>query len=259
MTLELDKRQIGLNFSAEKIQLLKDTVCKGATDAELEMFLHVCRHTGLDPFMKQIYSVPRGGQRTIQTSIDGFRLIAERTGKYSPGKESTFTYDDKGYVESSTAYVRKMTPDGTWHEVGATAYMAEFKGSSPFWTKMPRVMLSKVAEAIALRKSFPADLSGIYSDDEMQQAEVEVVPSQEVTYDVDAKEKLLLSAVDPLKLETFTKYLKVAREHFKKTKKGKWPQDWITVLDMYADNMDKFDTDVMTWHDKQLAKKEIVQ
>lgn len=251
MTLEISRRQ-DLVLSPEKIKLLKDTVCKGASDAELEMFLHICKHTGLDPFMKQIYSIPRGGQRTTQTSIDGFRLIAERTGKYAPGKESIFTYDDKGQLESATSWVRKMTNDGTWHDVGATVYMCEFRGSTPFWTKMPRVMLSKVAEAVALRKAFPVDLSGIYTADEMDQAEIVQL---EPTVDIDALEIALLAKVDQNKIYTFTNFLKVAREHFKKTKKNKWPEDWIAILERYDADLVKFDSDVETWNDKQLAKR----
>lgn len=102
-------------FSQEKRKLLKDTVCKGASDSEFELFLHVCIKTGLDPFMKQIYSIPRGGQRTIQTSVDGFRLIAERTGRYSPGREPSYVYTADGILISATSTVKKMTADGTWH------------------------------------------------------------------------------------------------------------------------------------------------
>jgi phage recombination protein Bet len=157
-------------FTPEKLKLLKDTVCKGATDNELQLFLHVCIRTGLDPFMKQIYSIPRGGQRTIQTSIDGFRLIAERTNRYSPGKEPTYAYDSNGKLVSATSTIKKMTADGSWHEISATAFNEEYNGRNTFWNKMPHLMLAKCAECLALRRAFPAEMSGVYSDDEMQQA-----------------------------------------------------------------------------------------
>jgi YD repeat-containing protein len=129
--------------------------------------------------LKQIYSIKRGNQRTIQTSIDGLRLIAERTGKYAPGKETTYTYDDKGKLLSATAYVKKMTADGTWHEIGVPVFLSEYNPGQGLWSKMPKAMLSKCSEACALRRSFPAEMCGIYSDEEMAQADVVVVPSEE--------------------------------------------------------------------------------
>jgi len=159
-------------FTQDKVDLLKSTVCKGANNDEFQLFLHVCQRTGLDPFMKQIYSIPRGGQRTIQTSIDGLRLIAERTERYSPGKESIFVYDEKNCLISATSFVKKMTRDGTWHDVSETAMFSEYNpGNNTFWKKMPHVMLSKCAEAKALRRAFPQEMSGIYTNEEMAQAE----------------------------------------------------------------------------------------
>ena len=114
---------------------------------------------------------------TIQTGIDGYRLIAERTGKYSPGKAPTYVYNENGTLVSSTAYIKKMTSDGVWHEISAEAFYAEYVGTkkdgSPntMWATKPHIMLSKCAEALALRKAFPSELSGVYTKEEMDQAD----------------------------------------------------------------------------------------
>jgi phage recombination protein Bet len=149
--------------------------------------MHVCKRTGLDPFIKQIHPVPRWDSKlgrnaiTFQVGIDGFRLIADRTGKYAPGREPTFTHDESGNLISATAYVKKLTADGTWHEVAATAFYNEYVQRkkdgrpNPMWEAMKYSQLAKCAESLSIRKAFPADLSGIYSVEEMKQADVEVI------------------------------------------------------------------------------------
>ena len=182
MTLTI---QGGADWAPEKIELLKNTICKGSTNDEFQLFLMTCKRTGLDPFARQLHAVKRwdGSLKrevmTIQTGIDGYRLIAERTGCYAPGREPTYAYDKDGNLLSATAYVKKMTKDGTWHEIAATAYYAEYvqttKDGNPtrFWKQMPHGQLSKCAEALALRKAFPQELSGIYTTEEMAQAQNE--------------------------------------------------------------------------------------
>lgn len=164
-----------MSFDSSQIELLKTTICKGSSDDELKFFIYACQRTGLDPFSRQIYSIPRGGQRVIQTSVDGFRVIADRTGKYAPGREPTFTHDKDGNLISATAYVKKQTKDGTWHEVAASARLDEYDGKNNFWKTKPYVMLQKCAECLALRKAFPAEMSGIYGKEEMDQADVDHV------------------------------------------------------------------------------------
>ena len=167
------------------IQLIRDTVAKGATETELRLFLHACQRTGLDPLMNQIHAIKRWNsalnreEMKIQTGIDGYRLIAERTKAYAPGQRPTYTFKPDGSLDSAIAYIKKLTEEGTWHIVEGEAFWDEYvqtkKDGTPniMWKTKGRGMLAKCAEALALRKAFPAELSGIYTHEEMMQAENE--------------------------------------------------------------------------------------
>lgn len=163
--------------SDENLELMKRTVGKDLTDAEFDLFSNICKQTELNPFIKQIYPLKIGGKLNIITGIDGLRSIAERTGNYSPGKEPSFQYTEKGDLISATAYVKKRTPDGTWHEVCATAFFNEYRpahGGGGFWRDKPHIMISKCAEALAIRRAFPSVTANLYTRDEMEQAEVTI-------------------------------------------------------------------------------------
>lgn len=166
-----------VEFTSEKKELLRKTLCKSLTsNNEMELFLHTCTRLGLDPFLKQIYAVKRGDTMTIQTGIDGYRLIAERSGRYMPGKEPSFAYDKEGRLFSATSYVKKLGPDNQWHEIACTAIYTEYapiyQGKvSGMWKDKGHLMLAKCAESAALRRAFPAEMSGVYTDDEMEQAD----------------------------------------------------------------------------------------
>lgn len=170
-----------ITFSTEQLALIKTQIAKECSDAELQLFLAVAQRTGLDPFSRQIYAVKRAGKMTIQTGIDGYRLIADRTGKYAGADEAVFTHDSEGYVIKSVFTVWKLI-DGVRYPFVGVAHWSEFcpldkEGNPEFmWKKFPYTMLSKCSESQALRRCFPADLSGIYTTEEMAQAgEAEVV------------------------------------------------------------------------------------
>jgi phage recombination protein Bet len=162
-----------VEFDEKKMALIRNTFCVNATQQEFEVFMEICKSTQLNPLFKQIYFIKRGDKPTHQTSIDGLRLIADRTKRYVPGRESTYTYDKNGHLLSATSYIKKLAHDGTWHEVAATAIFQEYNAQQGLWKKMPCAMLSKCAEALALRKAFPADMLGLYTKDEMDQADID--------------------------------------------------------------------------------------
>ena len=155
-----------------------------ATRDVVETFFHVTKRTGLDPFARQIYCIERGGKWTIQTGIDGYRLVGHRAAKrdgVGVSVDAPMWADEEGvwrelWTSSRPPAAAKVT---VWKNGEAFAHTANFREYAQtksngdlvqMWAKMPANQIAKCAEAAAWRKAFPADLSGIYVEEEMQQA-----------------------------------------------------------------------------------------
>lgn len=184
-----------VNFSDDQVALIKKQIAPRATDDELKLFLYQAKRTGLDPLARQIYCIHRkakdmngnwSDRMTVQTSIDGFRVIAERSGDYAGQGEPEFV-EHEGKIICCKVPVFKFRGEQRYQASVGVAYWDEYvpkEGHDTMWRKMPHTMISKVAEALGLRKAYPQDLSGLYTNDEMQQTDAkEMAPEPEKSCD----------------------------------------------------------------------------
>lgn len=167
----------GFEETHDNIQLLKTTLTAARTDltdAELKLFLYQVKRTALDPLARQIYVMKNGGKLSFITSIDGYRLVAERSGKYMGQTKTEWEFDDDGKLLNATVGVIKKVGDDkdtTYATAWFDEYAKDLDKYYSMWKKMPKTMIAKVAESLALRKAFPQELGGVYTEEEMQQAQ----------------------------------------------------------------------------------------
>lgn len=215
------------DMTPAQLDLVKRTVAADCNTDEFDLFVEVCRRVGLDPFRRQIYAIvynknnEQKRKMSIVTGIDGFRAVAARCGDYRPDSDEPMIVSDPDLkdpatnplgIEKAVYTAYKRDPNGEWFPVKATAYWDEFAPlseiwaydesekkrqptgkfelpSSSNWRKMGRVMIVKCAEAQALRKGWPEDLSGVYSEDEMERTFVES-SATEITEQYKEEERL---------------------------------------------------------------------
>jgi len=211
---------IAPRFTQDQIETIKNVIAKGATDDELKLFMAITERTGLDPFARQIFAVkrkertPEGQYKdvmSIQVSIDGFRLIAARTGKYrgqlgpywcgADGVWKDIWLDDEN--PPAAAKVGVLHADfkeplyrvAKFRSYAQTVGQGESKKLNHIWAKFPELMIAKCAESLALRSAFPQELAGLYTPDEMgnqeyqqQQSDIIDVVSSPSNEDIEKKQ-----------------------------------------------------------------------
>lgn len=206
-------------FTPAQVSALEHMGVKGASSGDLGVFFHVSKRTGLDPFARQIHMIGRRTfdhdanayvtKWTIQTGIDGYRLIGRRAADRA---RETLSVDAPQWAH----------PDGSWRPVWSPSWghplgarVTVFRNGLPFtavalfdeykqtkrdgsltqmWAQRPAGQIAKCAEALAWRMAFPQDLSGIYTDEEMEQADS---PEPEVAASGSGRDRLKAALGQP--------------------------------------------------------------
>lgn len=179
LAIRADQQQ----FDDKQLAALRQLGVEQAPPGDLAVFLHYAQRTGLDPFARQIYMIARRSRGevrwTIQVGIDAFRIVAQRSHEYAGqvgpewcGPDGTWRdvwLDNQPPAAARVGVLRKgftgpLYAVALWRE-----YVPTDRDGKPtgLWPTKPALMLAKVAEALALRKAFPHDLSGIYTGDEL--------------------------------------------------------------------------------------------
>ena len=171
-----------VRFTQEQERVILETCCGGASPSEARALIAIAEARGLNPILGECYFVKRYDTKAgrdvwaVQASIDSFRIKAEQTGLYAGQDEPEYEHDAEGFIV--LARVRVYRKDWPRPSVGIarwSEYAQTTKDGTPtkFWKQMPYNQLAKCAEALAIRKAFPAVLAQIYTSDEMQQADNE--------------------------------------------------------------------------------------
>jgi len=200
-------------FSEARRRIIVDAFMAGATDAEAAVLWEAAKAYGLDPLKRQIHFVNRWDEQkgrkvwSFQVGIDAFRSKAEETGEYDGQDEPEYEHDEDGHLVLARVRVyrkgkgRPSVGVARWSEFAQTT-----KDGAPvfMWRKMPYNQLAKCAEAQAFRKGFPEKLGGLYTVDEMGQAEntterVPPAPRIEARDTTPAKPPPPKAAEDPAK------------------------------------------------------------
>lgn len=233
----------GTTFSVKQVELISEQIMPGASEDDLMLFAQVASSRGLDPFRKHIYAVSRRTKVgndwvekwSYQVSIDGLRLIAERSGLYEgqtlplwcgpDGQWREVWLDNEPPAAAKVGVYKK----GTREPIYAIALYRTFvqktsKGEiTKFWRDMPEHMLAKVAESQALRKAFPEEAGGLYTGDEMAQASNPAPPPEAIDretgeiIDVQARPAPTTARVEPLDPE-----LKQQKKRLWDLSNGQW-------------------------------------
>ena len=173
-----------LDFNNNQIELIKNTVAKGATTDELNMFMYLAQQYNLDPFKKEIWFMKIGNQATIMTSRDGYLKYAQMNDDFEGlmsfvvREGDVFEIDASEYKVTHKFGAKRGPIFGAWSRCdrkGKKPFIAyvefsEYNKGTNIWKSYPSAMIQKVAEVFVLKRAF--GINGLVTKEEIDGGEV---------------------------------------------------------------------------------------
>ena len=170
----------------------------GASAESVIMVFDYCRARGLDPMKKPCHIVPmrvrdaKSGdyiwRDVVMAGVYEYRTTATRTGLYLGHSKPEYgpiieAYGVKAPEWCELTVYRWNKEANQRTEFPVRIYFSEVvalsgNNANSRWSRAPNQMLTKCAEAAALREAFPDELGGTHTDDEMRDQVLEGVTTQ---------------------------------------------------------------------------------
>lgn len=177
--------QVSTGFDSSQVELIKNTVAKGATTDELNMFMYLANQYNLDPFKKEIWFMKFGGQTTMMTSRDGYLKYAQMNEDFEGlmsfvvKEGDVFEIDASEYKVTHKFGTKRGKVLGAWSRCdrkGKRPFIAyvefdEYNKNTNIWRSYPSAMIQKVAEVFVLKRAF--GINGLVTREEIDGGEVE--------------------------------------------------------------------------------------
>lgn len=179
-------------YNQEQVNLIKNTVAKGATNDELQMFMYLANQYSLDPFKKEIWFMKYNNQTNIMTSRDGYLKYAQLNEDFEGLMSFVVKEGDVFEIDASEYKVTHKFGANRGHIIGAWA-RCDRKGKKPFiayvefseynkgtsiWKSYPSAMIQKVAEVFVLKRAF--GINGLVTKEEIDAGETEVQATESI-------------------------------------------------------------------------------
>jgi len=222
-------------------ETVKTLLCPDANDHEISLFIEMCKHYGINPFIKEAYLIKYSPTRpaSMVVSKDFFMKKAdtqESLKKIEAGIIIISKGNDKELIYRSGALVlaeEKIV--GGWAEIkreGRDTYrnevsMSEYDSKKSSWLKMPATMIRKVALVQTLREAYPNVFGGLYDEAEMDQSIP--VTEKKLTNKMEEKKQEVLKAISDIPAES------VNEETIDTTKEVKDVNEFLPHWKTYTD------------------------